>query len=181
MSGEFTVVNKYLIEDLKALSLWNKQMLDELKYFDGSVQQIERIPTDIKAKYKEAFELDPFWLLRLTAARSKWIDQSQSHNVFMKGVSGKKLHDIYVTAWRMGLKTTYYLRTMGASQIEKSTLDAKKYGYTQKRTYANGSVEKSVSSPNQSVEISDLLATVGIPATDVQACSVLDSGCDSCQ
>jgi ribonucleoside-diphosphate reductase alpha chain len=133
ISGEFTVVNEYLVEDLKRLGLWNQDMLEQLKYFDGSVQQIPSVPPSLKAKYKEAFEVDPIWALRLTAARAKWIDQSQSHNVFMKGSSGKLLNDIYVSAWKMGLKTTYYLRTLAASQIEKSTLDAGKYGFTQKR------------------------------------------------
>lgn len=135
MSGEFTVVNKYLVEDLKKLGLWNQEMLDQLKYYDGNVSAIDEIPVSLKEKYKEAFEIDPQWLIDITAARGKWIDQSQSHNVFMRGVSGQKLHDIYVAAWQSGLKTTYYLRTLGASQIEKSTLDAKKFGYTQKRDY----------------------------------------------
>lgn len=135
MSGEFTVVNKYLIEDLKNLNLWNRDMLDQLKYYDGSVQMIESIPDHIKHKYKESFELDPEWMIDISAARGRWLDQSQSHNVFMRGVSGKKLHDIYIRAWKKGLKTTYYLRTLGASQIEKSTLDAKKFGFTQKREY----------------------------------------------
>ena len=89
----------------------------------------------MKEKYKEVFEIDPEWFIEITAARGKWIDQSQSHNVFMKGVSGKKLNDIYITCMEIGLKTTYYLRTLGASQIEKSTLDAKKFGFTQKRVY----------------------------------------------
>jgi ribonucleoside-diphosphate reductase alpha chain len=133
ISGEFTVVNEYLVEDLQRLGLWNQEMLEQLKFYDGSVQQIPAVPASLKAKYKEAFEVDAIWALRLTAARAKWIDQSQSHNVFMKGVSGKLLGDIYVTAWRMGLKTTYYLRTLAASQIEKSTLDAGKFGFTQKR------------------------------------------------
>src|SRR4029453_4209559 len=133
ISGEFTVVNEYLVEDLQRLGLWNQEMLEQLKYYDGSVQQIPTVPAALKAKYKEAFEVDPIWALRLTAARAKWIDQSQSHNVFMKGSSGKLLNDIYVNAWKMGLKTTYYLRTLAASQIEKSTLDAGKYGFTQKR------------------------------------------------
>ena len=98
---------------------------------------LERIngPADLKALYKEAFEVDPIVALRLTAARGKWIDQSQSHNVFLKGTSGKRLAEVYLAAWRMGLKTTYYLRTLAATQIEKSTLDAAKYGYTQKREY----------------------------------------------
>lgn len=135
MSGEFTVVNKYLVQDLKDLNLWDQNMLDQLKYYDGNVASIDAIPSHLKKKYKEAFEIDPEWLIQISAARGKWIDQSQSHNVFMKGVSGQKLHDIYVAAWDAGLKTTYYLRTLGASQIEKSTLDAKKFGYTQKRDY----------------------------------------------
>lgn len=140
MSGEFTVVNSYLIQDLKKLGLWNSEMLDQLKYHDGRLELIRGIPDSIKAKYQEAFDIDPIWLLKITAARGKWIDQSQSHNVFMRGVSGKQLHDIYMTAWKLGLKTTYYLRTLGASQIEKSTLDAKKFGFTQKREY--GSLEE---------------------------------------
>ncbi|MDY7093060.1 MAG: ribonucleoside-diphosphate reductase subunit alpha [Acidobacteriota bacterium] len=136
ISGEFTIVNSYLVEDLKVLGLWDEEMLDKLKYYDGNISQIQEIPDDLKEKYREAFEIDPVWCLKLTAARGKWIDQSQSHNVFIKGVSGKKLHDTYVAAWRFGLKTTYYLRSLGATQIEKSTLDASKYGYTQKREYA---------------------------------------------
>jgi ribonucleoside-diphosphate reductase alpha chain len=136
ISGEFTIVNSYLVEDLKALGLWGEEMLDKLKYYDGNISQIQEIPDDLKEKYREAFDIDPVWALKLTAARGKWIDQSQSHNVFIKGVSGKKLHKAYVAAWRFGLKTTYYLRSLGATQIEKSTLDASKYGYTQKREYA---------------------------------------------
>ena len=135
ISGEFTVVNKYLIEDLKKLGLWNDEMLEQLKYYDGNVQLIAGIPQQIKDKYKEAFEMDPEWLIRITAARGRWIDQSQSHNIFMQGTSGKKLSDAYFMAWRAGLKTAYYLRTLAASQIEKSTLDANKYGFTQKREY----------------------------------------------
>lgn len=174
MSGEFTVVNKYLVEDLKKFGLWDATMLDEIKYFDGSVQQITRIPEQIKVKYKEAFELDPEWLLMLTAVRSKWIDQSQSHNVFMKGVSGKLLNDIYMTAWKLGLKCTYYLRTLGASQVEKSTLDAKKYGYTQKRQYESKDVEEVVVAPIAAVEEPDIV--VG------KACSLsTDPECDVCQ
>ena len=132
---EFTVVNKFLIADLRQLGLWNQDMLDQIKYNDGSIQAIAAIPDHLRHKYKEVFELDPLWLIEMSALRGKWIDQSQSHNVFMKGVSGKMLHDIYTTAWKKGLKATYYLRTLGASQIEKSTLDAKKFGFTQKREY----------------------------------------------
>ena len=135
MSGEFTIVNEYLVDDLKKLGLWNQDMLDQIKYFDGSIQMIESIPAHLRSKYREAFEIEPEVLLRLTALRGKWIDQSQSHNIFMKGASGKRLHEVYMAAWKMGLKTTYYLRTLGASQIEKSTLDAGKFGFTQKRSY----------------------------------------------
>jgi len=176
MSGEFTVVNKYLVEDLKKLGIWDASMLDEIKYFDGSVQQIARIPESIRAKYKEAFELDPEWLLLLTAVRAKWVDQSQSHNVFMKGVSGKLMNDIYMTAWKLGLKCTYYLRTLGATQIEKSTLDAKKYGYTQKRQYET----------KETVEVSPI-AVAEMPVQENQeeigkACSISsDPDCEVCQ
>ena len=162
MGGEFTVVNKYLVEDLKLLNLWDSQMLDLLKYYDGSVQHIDVIPDHIKKKYLEAFELDPEWMVDITAARGKWIDQSQSHNVFLKGVSGKQLDAVYKRGWRKGMKTFYYLRSLGASQIEKSTLDAKKFGYTQKREY------KKVVLTEQIKE-------------EPKACSLIDPGCESCQ
>lgn len=135
VSGEFTIINEYLVKDLKDRGLWSKKMLDDIKYFDGDLSRISAIPSELKYKYKTAFELDPEWLIAITAARGKWIDQSQSHNVFAQGTSGKKLHAIYMKAWEAGLKTTYYLRTLGASQIEKSTLDAKEYGFTQTREY----------------------------------------------
>lgn len=134
ISGEFTVVNSYLIDDLKKIGMWNREMLDQLKYYDGNVSLITGIPENIKNKYKEAFDVDPFAMIDMTAARAKWIDQSQSYNIFVKGTSGKLLNDIYFYAWKKGLKTTYYLRTLAASQIEKSTLDTK-YGFTQKREY----------------------------------------------
>jgi ribonucleoside-diphosphate reductase alpha chain len=136
VSGEFTIVNKYLVKDLKKLNLWNKALLDQLKYYDGNISDIAQIPEYLKEKYKTCFELDPEWLIKITAARGKWIDQSQSHNVFLKSTSGSKFNDVYITAWRSGLKTLYYCRTLGATQIEKSTLDAKTFGYTQKRHYS---------------------------------------------
>jgi ribonucleoside-diphosphate reductase alpha chain len=107
-----------------------------LKFNDGSLDKIEAIPQDLKDKHQEAFAIDPLWLIEITAARGKWIDQSQSHNVFMSNVSGKMLNDVYFAGWHAGLKTFYYFRTLGASQIEKSTLDAKKFGFTQKRAGA---------------------------------------------
>lgn len=169
MTGEFTVVNKYLVEDLKKLNLWNQEMLDQLKYYDGQLSMITSIPNNIKEKYKEAFEIDPEWLIQLTAARGKWIDQSQSHNVFMKGVSGTQLSNIYLAAWKAGLKTMYYLRTLGASQIEKSTLDAKKFGFTQKREYAAIEQENA----------NELQQEDQLPK---KSCNILDTtDCESCQ
>lgn len=150
IAGEFVIVNRYLVEDLKKLNLWNQDILNQLKYYNGSIQNMTHIPQRLKEKYRGVFELDPEWMIKITAHRSKWIDQSISHNVFMNGVSGKKLNEIYFTAWNSGLKTTYYLRTLGASQIEKSTLDAGQFGYTQKRT--NISVEDSTCSLNESCE-----------------------------
>lgn len=136
MSGDFTVLNGYLIDDLKKHGLWGKEMLNKIKYYDGSIQQISEIPADIRAKYKEVFEIEPEWLIKAAAYRGKWIDQSQSLNIFMKGVSGKKLSDAYMYAWKMGLKTTYYLRTLAASQVEKSTVNTTEYGATHKRDFA---------------------------------------------
>lgn len=164
MSGEFTVVNEYLIRDLKEAGLWDGRMREQLKYYDGNLSLIPEISGELKQKYREAFEIDPIHLVKMTARRAKWIDQSQSHNVFMKGTSGNRLSEIYLAAWRMGLKTTYYLRTLAVSQIEKSTLDAKRYGYTQKREYREG--------------------ITPVAATDVSgasACSILDPDCEACQ
>lgn len=128
--GEFVVVNKYLVEDLKKAGLWSAGMLNRIKYADGSIQQIEEIPMALRQKYKEVFEIDGKWLVEAAARRGKWIDQSQSLNIFYNGTSGRELSDIYFKAWEMGLKTTYYLRTLGASQVEKSTVSTSEYGST---------------------------------------------------
>jgi len=123
LSGEFTVVNEYLVEDLKKLGLWDKEMMDDLKYFDGSVQEIKRIPTAVKQKYATAFEIDYEWLIEAASRRQKWIDMGQSLNLYQAKPSGQKVSHMYMLAWEKGLKTTYYLRSMGATRIEKSTLD----------------------------------------------------------
>jgi ribonucleoside-diphosphate reductase alpha chain len=136
MSGEFTVLNTYLIKDLKARGLWNQAVLEELKYLDGNIQELQSIPQDLKNKYKTAFEIDAEWLIRAAARRGKWIDQSQSLNIFLQTTSGKRIADVYSYAWKCGLKTTYYLRTMGASGIEKSTVDLNRFN---KNGTANGS------------------------------------------
>lgn len=136
MSGDFTIINSYLIDDLKSNGLWNDNIMQKIKFHDGSIQKIAEIPAELRAKYQEVFEIDAEWLVKIAAHRGKWIDQSQSLNIFVQGVSGKKLSDIYTYAWKMGLKTTYYLRSLAASQVEKSTVDTAEFGSTHKREYA---------------------------------------------
>ncbi|HLP79864.1 MAG TPA: ribonucleoside-diphosphate reductase subunit alpha [Acidobacteriota bacterium] len=166
MSGEFTYVNPYLVSDLKKLNLWNDEMLEQLKYYDGNITMIAGIPQELKDKYMEAFDVDTKICSKHTALRGKWIDQSQSHNVFIKGTSGSLISDAYLHAWELGLKTTYYLRTLGASQVEKSTLDASKFGYTQKREYATQA---------------ETAAAVATPTKEVKACLIADPDCEACQ
>ncbi len=121
LSGEFTVMNEHLVTDLKRLGLWDEVMIADLKYFDGSLVKIDRIPADLRSLYATAFEVEPSWLIEAASRRQKWIDQAQSLNIYMAGVSGRKLDDTYKLAWLRGLKTTYYLRTLGATSAEKST------------------------------------------------------------
>jgi len=166
ISGEFTVANPYLVSDLKQAGLWDRHLFEELKFHDGSVQAIQAIPERLRAKYRTAFEVDPLHCLRMTAVRGKWIDQSQSHNVFMRGTSGQALSDIYRTAWRLGLKTTYYLRTLAASQVEKSTLGSR-YGFTQKRANGASAAEPAPAPADPQPGRSD-------------ACD-LDEDCEACQ
>lgn len=171
MSGDFTMINEFLIADLKALDLWDADMLADLKYYDGSVQAIERIPTHLKARYRTAFEISPEWLIRCASRRQKWIDQSQSLNLYMQEANGRKLSDLYFYAWQCGLKTTYYLRTLAATQVEKSTLDVNRYGL-QPRWMKNRSasseilVERAESSAN---------------GTDGVSCQLGDEECEACQ
>lgn len=121
LSGEFTEINEYLVRDLKARGMWDEVMISDLKYFDGSLAKIDRIPADLRELYATAFEVDTMWVIEAAARRQKWIDQAQSLNIYMAGASGKKLDETYKTAWLRGLKTTYYLRTIGATHMEKST------------------------------------------------------------
>jgi ribonucleoside-diphosphate reductase alpha chain len=132
-TGNFVVTNDYLIRDLKRLGLWDKNMLNKIKFHDGSVQEIEEIPKEVRLRYKEVFEMDSKWIIDAAARRSKWIDQSQSLNIFFSGTSGRELSDVYFYAWRAGLKTTYYLRTLSASQVEKSTISTAEFGSTHNR------------------------------------------------
>ncbi len=165
LSGEFTVVNPYLVEHLKALKLWDEEMIDDLKYFDGTIRDIERIPENVKNIFLTAFEIEPDWILECAARRQKWIDMGQSLNLYLAEPSGKKLHRMYMQAWEKGLKTCYYLRTLGATQIEKSTVDINKRSLQprwMKNKSASGNVE---------------VIRDGAP---VQACN-LGEGCESCQ
>jgi ribonucleoside-diphosphate reductase alpha chain len=121
LSGEFTVINEHLVADLKQLGMWDEVMIADLKYFDGSLAKIDRIPAEFRNLYATAFEVEPSWLIEAASRRQKWIDQAQSLNIYMAGVSGRKLDETYKLAWVRGLKTTYYLRGMGATSAEKST------------------------------------------------------------
>jgi ribonucleoside-diphosphate reductase alpha chain len=169
-SGEFTVINARLVNDLKRLGLWSQEIVEKLKYYDGSVQHITEIPSDLRAKYKEVFEIDPKWIIRHAAHRGKWIDQSQSLNIFTKSTSGKFISDIYQYAWQKGLKTTYYLRTLGASAIEKSTL-SRSADHNTKRTAA----AKTHTGGKQPVP-----TFVAASVTD-PSCLVDDPTCEACQ
>ncbi len=170
MSGEFTVSNFYLIEDLKARGLWNNAMLEELKLHDGNIQQVASVPEDLRQKYKTAFEIDAEWLIRAAARRGKWIDQSQSLNIFLHTTSGRRIADVYLYAWKMGLKTTYYLRTLAASSVEKSTVDLSRQ--TQNAATFNPSAATSAD-PAIPSETSDTV--VGA------FCDPTDPTCEACQ
>lgn len=167
MSGDFTVINSYLIDDLKKLDLWSEEMVRKIKFHDGSVQKITEIPAELRAKYQEVFEIDAEWLVKIAAHRGKWIDQSQSLNIFVQGVSGKKLSDIYTYAWKMGLKTTYYLRSLAASQVEKSTVDTAEFGSTHKREFAT--VAQDAPAPSQAA-LENAAKTCTIDNPDCEAC-----------
>ncbi|ESP88130.1 ribonucleoside-diphosphate reductase subunit alpha [Candidatus Halobonum tyrrellensis] len=169
MSGDFTVVNDRLVADLRERDLWDDEMVDRIKFHDGSIQEIEAIPEELRELHRGAFEVDPRHQLELAAERATWIDQSQSVNVFFPSTDGSLLDDVYQRAWELGLKTTYYLRTLGASQFEKSTLDMAEYGRTQTRaTDGRGADDETAQRDAGSADGSDLP-------------SVEDPTCDACQ
>ena len=157
LSGEFTVVNPYMVNDLKERGLWDDVMVSDLKYFDGSVQQIDRIPDDLKMLYSTAFEVDPRWLVECASRRQKWLDQAQSLNLYMSAPDGKKMDNLYKLAWIRGLKTTYYLRSLGATHVEKSTL--------------SGGRENKLAAVERA----------GSEQVDPEACTLDDTECESCQ
>jgi ribonucleoside-diphosphate reductase alpha chain len=173
LSGEFTVINSYLVRDLKRLGLWDDVMVMDLKHFDGSLRPIDRVPQDIKALYATAFEVETTWLVEAAARRQKWIDQAQSLNIYMAGASGKKLDDTYKLAWLRGLKTTYYLRTTSATQVEKSTVKAGSHNAVSSGIPAGGaSAHEASAAPSISS---------AAPATDVKFIAIDDVGCEACQ
>ena len=186
LSGEFTVVNPYMVHDLKRLGLWDMVMVNDLKYYDGSVRSIERVPEELKQLYATAFEVEPRWLVDAASRRQKWIDQAQSLNLYMAGASGRKLDVTYRMAWLRGLKTTYYLRALSATSADKSTLDKGKLNVV--------SMDVAVQSPPEEISqaLSDALdgaaallekddITVAEPATVPLACSIDNPDCEACQ
>jgi ribonucleoside-diphosphate reductase alpha chain len=195
LSGEFTQIDLNLVSELKGRGLWDADMLEQLKYYDGSLAEIRRVPQDVKDRYQTAFEIDPYWIIECAARRQKWIDQGQSLNLYMAGPSGRKLHDMYMLAWDKGLKTTYYLRTLAATQVEKSTVDVNKFG-VQPRWMKSKSASSDVRverdnrgpaepAPGDSGEMPVVKSTTDsgeIPATVYGvACDPNDPTCEACQ
>jgi len=172
LSGEFTIVNEYLVRDLKKLGLWDDVMVMDLKHFDGSLRRIDRVPADLKALYATAFEIETQWLVEAAARRQKWIDQAQSLNIYMAGASGKKLDETYKLAWLRGLKTTYYLRTVGATHAEKSTVKA-----------GHLNAVASDAAPSSMTKAVDAAMSVSHvePATDMKFCAIDNPDCEACQ
>jgi ribonucleoside-diphosphate reductase alpha chain len=164
LSGEFTVVNEQLVRDLKTLNLWDDVMVSDLKYFDGSLAKIDRIPAELRELYATAFEIEPTWIVEAGARRQKWIDQAQSLNIYMSGVSGKKLDDTYKLAWKRGLKTTYYLRSLGATSAEKST-------------GRGGELNAVAATP----AMTDVAAAPPTDTAEPKFCSIDNPECEACQ
>jgi ribonucleoside-diphosphate reductase alpha chain len=181
MSGDFTVVNAALVHDLKARGLWDEVMVSDLKYFDGSIGPIDRIPDDLKALYATAFEIDSSWLIEAAARRQKWIDQAQSLNLYIANPSGKKLDALYRLAWQRGLKTTYYLRSRSATHVEKSTLkgtDGKLNAVS--AVIATAPAAAPIVVP-ASVKVSPEPIAIPIGEAWGKACSIDDPDCEACQ
>jgi ribonucleoside-diphosphate reductase alpha chain len=175
LSGEFTIVNTHLVDRLKKLGMWDSTMLDDLKYFDGSIHEIDRIPQEIKQLFLTAFEIDPEWLIECGSRRQKWIDMGQSLNLYLAEPSGKKLHQMYLFSWTKGVKTNYYLRTLAATQIEKSTTDINARGL-QPRWMKNASASSNIQIQRDGEETQEPAAKKEMK----KSCS-LEEGCESCQ
>jgi ribonucleoside-diphosphate reductase alpha chain len=174
LSGEFTIVNEYLVRDLKKLGLWDDVMVMDLKHFDGSLRRIDRVPADLKALYATAFEIETQWLVEAAARRQKWIDQAQSLNIYMAGASGKKLDETYKLAWLRGLKTTYYLRTVGATHAEKSTVKSGQLNAVASGASSASAAPKSVAPTVAAMSDEEL-------TSDVKFCALDNPDCEACQ
>jgi ribonucleoside-diphosphate reductase alpha chain len=172
LSGEFTVINPYLVRDLKARGLWDSVMINDLKYYDGSVQQIERIPQELKDLYATAFEVDTKWIVDAASRRQKWIDQAQSLNLYIAGASGKKLDVTYRMAWYRGLKTTYYLRALAATSTEKSTINTGKLN-----AVSSGGSDGLSAAPAKAPEVEMSAGPAPVP----KACAIDEPDCEACQ
>ncbi|MBX8486360.1 ribonucleoside-diphosphate reductase subunit alpha [Pseudomonas cichorii] len=173
LSGEFTVINPYLVRDLKARDLWDSVMINDLKYYDGSVQQIERIPQELKELYATAFEVETKWIVDAASRRQKWIDQAQSLNLYIAGASGKKLDVTYRMAWFRGLKTTYYLRALAATSTEKSTINTGKLNAVS--SGGHGPDDSAITAPRPAE------AAPAGPAPVPKACAIDEPDCEACQ
>jgi ribonucleoside-diphosphate reductase alpha chain len=165
LSGEFVQVNVKLVNEMKERGLWGDEMLEKIKYFDGALGEIPDLPEDIKGRYATAFEIDPSWIIRCASRRQKWLDMGQSLNLYLGQPSGRRLDEMYRMAWQAGLKTTYYLRSLGATQVEKSTVDINKFG-VQPRWMKNASASADIAVERQ---------------PEVQQCSIDDPDCEACQ
>ena len=169
------------MRDLKRLGLWDEVMVADLKFFDGSLAKIDRIPAELRDIYATAFEVEPSWLVECASRRQKWIDQAQSLNIYMAGASGKRLHDTYMLAWLRGLKTTYYLRTLGATHAEKSTTDkigqlnsvSADGGSAAGLSYAASAAPTAISNASAAVSHSESIAP--------KFCAIDDPECEACQ
>ncbi len=178
LSGEFTVINHYLVRDLKRLGLWDDVMVMDLKHFDGSLRPIDRVPQEVKALYATAFEVEPVWLVEAAARRQKWIDQAQSLNIYMAGASGRKLDETYKLAWLRGLKTTYYLRTTSATQAEKSTVQSGRLNAVSSGSATGGMSALDAAAAAARAQMDEAASQ---PATDIKFCGVDDPTCEACQ
>ena len=182
MSGDFTVINPHLVASLKARGLWDEVMVSDLKYFDGSLAGIDRIPDDLRALYATAFEIEPRWLVEAASRRQKWLDQAQSLNLYLAAPSGRALDELYRLAWHKGLKTTYYLRAQAATSVEKSTLrgtDGRLTGVPTASTSAPDALAQVAPGPDASAAV-PVTAAPELPATGA-ACRIDDPDCEACQ
>ena len=180
LSGEFTVINPYLVRALKDRGLWDSVMVNDLKHFEGSVQKIARIPEELKAIFATAFEVEPRWIVDAASRRQKWIDQAQSLNLYISGANGKKLDMTYKMAWLRGLKTTYYLRALGATSAEKSTINTGALNAVKSNMGApvvTSAPVAEVAKKAEAIVEDDFAQAAPVP----MACSIDNPDCEACQ